>query len=138
MIFFPFHNHFFGARCNRNGFFFSMGITVGNHFLLQILRVKVSPHDETLHHKIGDSVDLRGSFNTAYRDTVSCFMVHCCGVWNDLYIERSARCCSPHCKDETVELLHLLKLENERSTPGCLIVQSAIRLSLLRRLFAHW
>ena len=31
-----------------------------------------------------------------------------------------------------------LELENGRSTPGCLGVQSAIRQSLLRRLVAHW
>ena len=30
------------------------------------------------------------------------------------------------------------KLENGRSTPGCLTVQSAIRPSALRRLFAYW
>ena len=29
-------------------------------------------------------------------------------------------------------------LENGRSTPGCLTVQSAIRPSVLRRLFAYW
>ena len=32
----------------------------------------------------------------------------------------------------------LMKLENGRSTPGCLTVQSAIRPSVLKRLFAYW
>ena len=32
----------------------------------------------------------------------------------------------------------LIQLENGRSTPGCLTVQSAIRPSVLRRLFAYW
>ena len=44
----------------------------------------LSPHDATFHQETGDHVDLGGSFNTAYRDTVSCFMVHCCIVWIDL------------------------------------------------------
>ena len=44
---------------------------------------KGPPRDVTLHHEMGDSVDLGGSFNTAYRDTVPCFMVHCCIVWID-------------------------------------------------------
>ena len=41
----------------------------------------LNPQDAILHHETGDSVDLVGSFNTAYSNTVPCVMVHCCTVW---------------------------------------------------------
>ena len=43
-----------------------------------------------------------------------------------------------HSTLETSHTRLYIKLKNGRSTPGCLTVQSAIWLSLLRRLSAHW
>ena len=44
-----------------------------------------------------------------------------------------------HCSEREKKYSYIkIKLENGRSTPGYLTVQSAMRQSLLRRLFAHW
>ena len=46
---------------------------------------------------------------------------------------------SSHQYLENVQCFQLkYQLENERSTPGCLTEQPAIRSSLLRRLAPHW
>ena len=40
-----------------------------NFLSLEVAGHMLNPHDATLQHDAGDSVDLGGSFNTAYRDT---------------------------------------------------------------------
>ena len=68
----------------------------------------------------------------------NCFNLNTCGV---IYVRNHETILLQEglngnlCKYE--DTTDLFKLENGRSTPGCLTAQSAIRLSLLSRLIAH-
>ena len=70
--------------------------------------VMLNPHDATLHHETGASVDQDGSFNTAKRDTVPCFLGHCCIVRIDIKISlrvptgRSAGTHGKYCADPKI------------------------------------
>ena len=48
------------------------------------VKLMLNLQDAILHHEAGGIIDLVSSFNTAYRDTVPCFMVHSCIVWISL------------------------------------------------------
>ena len=85
----------------------------------------LKPHDATLHHETGDSVDLGGSFNTAPTETVPCFMVHCCIVWKTLTLHLCKGNASVIVKEKRALSLHAFVQAIKRGY-GCVYALSSL------------